>query len=184
MLEKDWSYVTLLDKKQGQKTKSIQLLSKIIFEKNFQIRFYFKKKYYRMTKFQRKIMMRRKHFSLWLYYINVMYQWSTDYKFFKNYYKLLLNLNLFKWNLIFIYAPGFSKTSIFPFNLVYYLKGSLNNKRTLSHLLFNSTAQVSWPSTKDLDLIDKSNFFNFLYLKSQNHYYLNTKKKIIFILMN
>ena len=44
--------------------------------------------------------MRRKHFTNWIPFLNVLSDWSTEYRFFAKHSKLLLNMNLLNYSYI------------------------------------------------------------------------------------
>ena len=44
--------------------------------------------------------MRRKHFTNWIPYLNILSDWSTEYRFFAKYTKILLNMNLLNYTYI------------------------------------------------------------------------------------
>ena len=127
---------------------------------------YFKQKFFRLTKFQRKIPMRRKHLHNWLVYFNFLYSWLGEYRYFKAFYKSVLNQNLFKYNSTALNYSSFLKTSLFPSSLFSSLKGSKILKNQInSPVPNNSTLSLTSPSASLL--LQPTAAVQYLYSTSQ-----------------
>ena len=127
---------------------------------------YFKQKFFRLTKFQRKIPMRRKHLHNWLVYFNFLYSWLGEYRYFKAFYKSVLNQNLFKYNSTALNYSSFLKTSLFPSSLFSSLKGSKILKNQInSPVPNNSTLSLTSPSASLL--LQPTSAVQYLYSTSQ-----------------
>jgi hypothetical protein len=142
---------------------------------------YFKQNFFKISRFQRKIPSRRKHLYNWLSYFNFLYSWFTEYKFFKNNYKSLLNQNLFKFNFLVSNYSSFIKSASFPFSLVSTIKGSklLKQQKTLSIIntpMFQLTSSISKMWNNSLPATS----LQFLFFTSQKTNFLSFSKKTIF----
>ena len=127
---------------------------------------YFKQKFFRLTKFQRKIPMRRKHLHNWLVYFNFLYSWLGEYRYFKAFYKSVLNQNLFKYNSIALNYSSFSKTSLFPSSLFSSLKGSKILKNQTNPSVPNNST-LSLTSLSKGSSLQSTSAVQYLYSTSQ-----------------
>jgi hypothetical protein len=129
-----------------------KILQKISFERNFKSNMYFKQNFFRLTKFQRKIPMRRKHLHNWLVYFNFLYSWLGEYRYFKTFYKSTLNQNLFINNITALNYSAFLKTSLFPFSLFAGFKGAkILKSQQYSSILNSSKIVLTSPSRLPLN---------------------------------
>ena len=147
---------------------------------------YFKQNFFRLTKFQRKIPTRRKHLHNWLIYFNFLYIWYSDYRFYKNSYKSLLNHNLFKYNFIASnYSSSFLKSGSFPFSLFYFHKAAKLIKSNKLLSIPNTPLFLFSTSIKKQNITTlPTNALQFLYFTSQNSTYLSFPKPTVFTIPN
>jgi len=125
--------------------------------------------------------MRRKHFTNWIPYLNILNDWSTEYRFFAKYTKLLLNTNLLNYSYISFNTLRIGSYSREFVNLFTKFKGasSLNSinsyfRTTTSSKLntnfIKNNALLYVNSTKSYTSTDDAHFSP-LYLQNQNLVY-------------
>ena len=128
--------------------------------------------------------MRRKRFSKWIPYLNVLSDWSTEYRFFARHAKLTLNSNLLSYSYLTFNPLRVSSTSrefINSFskykgashlNIFYsYFNQTYSNKVDLS--LFKNSALLSVNSITPLSLTPEPSLF-IPYLQAQTNLYSPT----------
>ena len=140
---------------------------------------YFKQNFFRLTKFQRKIPMRRKHLHNWLVYFNFLYSWLGEYRHFKTFYKSTLNQNLFINNITSLNYSAFLKTSLFPFSLFAAFKGAKLLKNQNYSSISNSSTIVLTSASR-LPVTSPLAAVQFLYLTNQKIHTPYTLKKLSF----
>ena len=100
--------------------------------------------------------MRRKHFTNWTPYLNILSDWSTEYRFFAKHAKLLLNMNLLNYSFIGFnilrigaysreFVNFFTKfTGSSNLNVINsYFRSSASNKLNLNFLKSNALLHIS-----------------------------------------
>ena len=97
--------------------------------------------------------MRKKHFSNWLFYLNVLGDWSSEYRFFLIYNKSNLNLNFFKHTYVTFNLMAIkTKVNFFVKNL-FNLKGS-SSPKFLTHYFFkNNTDKMHLSFIKNVNIL-------------------------------
>lgn len=133
------------------------------FEENLKTNAYIRFKIFRVSKFKRRINMRRKHFTNWTPYLNILSDWSTEYRFFAKHAKLLLNMNLLNYSFIGFnilrigaysreFVNFFTKfTGSSNLNVINsYFRSSASNKLNLNFLESNALLHIS-SNTKVFD---------------------------------
>ena len=125
--------------------------------------------------------MRRKHFTNWIPYLNILSDWSTEYRFFAKYTKLLLNTNLLNYTYISFNTLRIGSYSREFVNLFTKFKGAsglnslnsyfrsftstkLNTNFIKNNALLYVTSTKSYTSSEDVN-------FSPLYLQNQNLVY-------------
>lgn len=181
VVKNKWSYINPLKETFSD---SYQLIQKLNFEKNFKSNMYFKFKIFRITKFQRKIPMRRKHLTNFLNYVNIFYIWANEFKFFKNVLKEILNTNLFKFILLLINNTTFLKTSSYPYSLISMFKGTNLRYNKLKNIKNINITSISQPNFNQKQLSTNLSNIMFLGFTSQNLIWLPVKQKIFFFFKN
>ena len=100
--------------------------------------------------------MRRKHFTNWIPYLNILSDWSTEYRFFAKHAKLLLNTNLLNYSYIsfnLLRIGSYSRTFVNFFNkfkgasnlgvLNSYFRSSTSNKLNINFIKNSALLNVS-----------------------------------------
>lgn len=142
------------------------------FERNFKNNIFSLLASFKITKFKRKVFIRRKHLYNWLQYINILSDWSSEYRFFKKYVKYILNRNFFKFSyLIFNFVFISSKYYKFCKNIHYFC--GVGFKKKIEKYFFSSFFNKS--SSLSFKFIS---FFNISSYKMNPTLFYNFKIKV------
>lgn len=142
-----WSCINELNKKPFQSYKSTIFTYNI---NTFKENVFFKKDIKKNSLLTRKSWSRRKHLFNWLFYQTVLINWSSDYRFFKNYNKNMLIQNTFK-------------NSFFSYNFLLLKKTNSANFKYAENCLYsvcNRKIQQYFINT-NLHTNSKNNFKNY-----------------------
>ena len=142
--------------------------------------------------------MRRKHFTNWIPFLNILSDWSTEYRFFAKHAKLLLNMNLLNYSFIsfnILRVGSYSREFV---NLFTKFKGASNLGAMNSYFRSFSSNKLNVNFLKNSALLHVSSTTNSssaehtqllpLYLQSQNLLYapnsLNQHDGSLYFLQN
>jgi len=173
-----WTYSTTLSNYTLPDYKILKVLGS---EENFKTNAYIRFKIFRVSKFKRRINMRRKHFTNWIPYLNILGDWATEYRFFARYVKLLLNINILKFSYVslnvlrigsysrefvnlFSKFKGASHLNVFNSYFRSFTSNKLNTSFFKNAALLNVSSLSITPTSTDTNP-------SILYLQSQNTLY-------------
>jgi len=98
-----WSYINSLNNfKWTNGSMDYKYLSFSLHKTTFKDTTYYRRKIRYLSRLARRSWARRKHLGNWVFYQNILNDWSQDYLFFRKYNRFILNVQLFK-NSFFVY---------------------------------------------------------------------------------
>jgi len=110
-----WSHINSLNNfKWTNGSMDYKYLAFSLHKTTFKDTTYYRRKIRYLSRLARRSWARRKHLGNWVFYQNVLNDWSQDYLFFRKYNRYILNIQLFK-------------NSFFVYNLLIFTKIGISN---------------------------------------------------------